>query len=139
MQGLHDRGLHVTLNVHPADGVRAYEAAYPKMAEAMGVDPETEAPIPFDVADPKFMDAYFTCLHHPLEDEGVDFWWLDWQQGSYSKVPGLDPLWMLNHFHFLDSRRRGTPPDDVLPLRRPGQPPPTRSASPATQSSRGRV
>ncbi len=110
LQGLHDRGLHVTLNVHPADGVRAYEAAYPKMAEAMGVDPKTEAPIPFDVADPKFMDAYFTCLHHPLEDEGVDFWWLDWQQGSYSKVPGLDPLWMLNHFHFLDSRRRGRRP-----------------------------
>ena len=110
LQGLHDRGLHVTLNVHPADGVRAYEAAYPKMAEAMGVDPETEAPIPFDVADPKFMDAYFTCLHYPLEDEGVDFWWLDWQQGSYSKVPGLDPLWMLNHFHFLDSRRRGRRP-----------------------------
>ena len=28
------------------------------------------------------MDAYFNVLHHTLEDEGVDFWWLDWQQGK---------------------------------------------------------
>ena len=41
---------------------------------------------------------------------GVDFWWLDWQQGSNSKVEGLDPLWMLNHYHFLDSGRDGKRP-----------------------------
>jgi len=35
----------------------------------------------------------------------VDFWWLDWQQGEYTSVPGIDPLWMLNHYHFLDSGR----------------------------------
>ena len=36
---LHRRGLRVTLNVHPADGVRAFEDAYPAMCEALGVDP----------------------------------------------------------------------------------------------------
>ena len=36
---LHRRGLRVTLNVHPADGVRAFEDAYPAMAEALGRDP----------------------------------------------------------------------------------------------------
>ncbi len=35
----------------------------------------------------------------------MDFWWLDWQQGEYTSVPGIDPLWMLNHYHFLDSGR----------------------------------
>ena len=50
-------------------------------------------------------EAYLEELHHPLEDEGVDFWWLDWQQGGVTRIPGLDPLWLLNHFHFLDSGR----------------------------------
>jgi alpha-glucosidase (family GH31 glycosyl hydrolase) len=72
----------------------------------MGVDPASELPVAFDPTDPDFLEAYFEELHHPLEDEGVDFWWLDWQQGGVTKIPGLDPLWLLNHFHFLDSGRR---------------------------------
>ncbi len=102
---LHDRGLRVTLNVHPADGVRAFEDAYPDMARALGRDPERGLPIAFDITDPAFLEAYFDVLHHRLEDEGVDFWWIDWQQGPYSRIPGIDPLWMLNHYHFLDSGR----------------------------------
>ena len=107
---LHERGLRLTLNVHPADGVQAHEEAYPRMAEALGVDPGTEDPIAFDVTEPAFLAAYFEHLHHPLEDRGVDFWWLDWQSGSHSKIRGLDPLWMLNHLHFLDSARDGRRP-----------------------------
>jgi alpha-glucosidase (family GH31 glycosyl hydrolase) len=107
---LHRRGLRVTLNVHPADGVRAYEDAYPAMAEALGRDTANEEPIAFDPTDPEFLKAYFEVVHHPLEEQGVDFWWLDWQQGAYSRVAGIDPLWMLNHFHFLDSGRDGRRP-----------------------------
>ncbi|RIX30545.1 glycoside hydrolase family 31 protein [Amnibacterium setariae] len=107
---LHARGLRVTLNVHPADGVRAYEDAYAEMARALGRDPEERLPIAFDITDPAFLEAYFDVVHHRLEDEGVDFWWLDWQQGPYSRVAGIDPLWMLNHFHFLDSGRDGRRP-----------------------------
>ena len=76
----------------------------------MGVDPDSELPVDFDPTDPEFLEAYLEELHHPLEDEGVDFWWLDWQQGGVTKIPGLDPLWLLNHFHFLDSGRDGTRP-----------------------------
>ena len=83
---LHERGLRVTLNVHPADGVRAHEDAYPAVAAAMGIDPALERagqlrPRPTRA----FLDAYFEVLHHPLEDEGVDFWWLDWQQGELAR------------------------------------------------------
>ncbi|MCA9896510.1 MAG: alpha-xylosidase, partial [Anaerolineae bacterium] len=46
-------------------------------------------------------------LHHPYEEMGVDFWWLDWQQGELSGLPGLDPLWWLNHLHFYDLARHG--------------------------------
>ena len=33
---LHRRGLKVTLNDHPADGIRRHEEAYPAMARAEG-------------------------------------------------------------------------------------------------------
>jgi alpha-glucosidase (family GH31 glycosyl hydrolase) len=110
LAALHERGLSTSLNVHPAEGVHAHERAYPAIARRMGIDPASEAPVPFDPTDPDFLEAYFEELHHPLEDEGVDFWWLDWQQGGVTRVPGLDPLWLLNHFHFLDSGRGGRRP-----------------------------
>lgn len=110
LKRLHDRGMRITLNVHPADGVRAHEEMYEAMARAMGVDYAREDPVNCDPASPEYMEHYFTCLHHPREKEGVDFWWIDWQQGSSCKVEGLDPLWILNHFHFLDSGREGKRP-----------------------------
>ncbi len=104
---LHQQGLRTALNLHPAEGVHPHEAAYPAMARHMGVDPESGEPIVFDLADPQFADGYFRLLHHPLEEQGVDFWWLDWQQGTLSSLPGLDPLWWLNHLHFYDRMRNG--------------------------------
>ena len=107
LRQLHDRGLKVTLNVHPSEGVGAHEQVYPRMAEALGRDPADRERIPFEAADQTYMDAYFKVLHHPLEEQGVDFWWVDWQQGTRSGVPGIDPLWILDHLHFLDSGRDG--------------------------------
>lgn len=110
LRRLHERGMQVTLNVHPADGVRAFEDAYVEMAKDLGIDYEKHLPIRFDVAQRRFMDAYFKHLHHPQEAIGVDFWWVDWQSGGISKIEGLDPLWMLNHYHYLDNRRDGKRP-----------------------------
>ncbi len=110
LRNLHERGLRVTLNVHPADGVRAFEDVYPDMAHALGRDPAAGDPIAFDVTDPDFLAAYFGVLHRTLERQGVDFWWIDWQSGSHSRIAGIDPLWMLNHFHFLDNARDGRRP-----------------------------
>lgn len=107
---LHEHGLRVSLNLHPADGVRAYEDRYPQLARRLGIDPESRRAIDFDAADPGFLVAYLEEVLHPLEAEGVDFWWLDWQQGPHSTMPGLDPLWMLNHIHHLDSARDGRRP-----------------------------
>lgn len=104
---LHNEGLEVSLNLHPQEGVAAHEDAYKEMAKAMGIDPESEEPIPFEIENPKFLENYFTHLHHPLEKEGVTFWWMDWQQGNTTSVPGLDPLWMLNHFHYVDNEKNG--------------------------------
>lgn len=104
---LHRRGIHTTLNLHPAGGVEPHEERYASMCQAMGRDPEEKRCIDFDAADPHFMQAYFQCLHHPLEEQGVDFWWIDWQQGATSAISGLDPLWVLNEQHYRDICRRG--------------------------------
>lgn len=105
MEDLHRRGMVITLNLHPANGVQPYEEAYEPMRRALGV-PEGQ-PIDFNSNDPAFMDAYFKYLHHPLEEMGVDFWWIDWQQGTVSGIKGIDPLFVLNHAHFSDSARKG--------------------------------
>ncbi len=110
MDKLHERGMKITLNVHPADGIRAHEEMYEAMARELGKDISKEEPVAFEIENPAFLSAYMKYVHHPLEEQGVDFWWLDWQQGGITKVEGLDPLWMLNHFHFLDSARDGKRP-----------------------------
>ncbi len=124
LQELHKRNLKTALNLHPHAGVLSYEAQYEAMAKAMGVTPEKGKRIPFDILNPKFMEAYFDILHHPYEKDGVDFWWMDWQQGkSYwwlheenkdgkmqDEREVLDPLWMLNHLHIADISRNGKRP-----------------------------
>ena len=105
LQQLHGLGCQVTLNLHPADGVGPHERCYASMAEAMQVDAASKARILFDCTDPVYMANYFLHLHHPHEDMGVDFWWMDWQQGSHSRMVGLDPLPWLNHLHWQDQLR----------------------------------
>lgn len=107
---LHAQGLKTSLNLHPALGVRPHEAMYEEMARSLGRDPASGATIAFNIADPRFADAYLKVLHHPQEANGVDFWWMDWQQGTATALTGLDPLWWLNHLHFHDLGRDGRRP-----------------------------
>ncbi len=109
LDALHARGVAVTLNLHPADGVRFWEKQYPAMAAALGREADGKQ-ISFDIASPAFINAYFSVLHKPYEAEGVDFWWIDWQQGSRSGLEGLDPLWALNHYHYLDHAKNHATP-----------------------------
>ena len=109
-KSLKARGLAITMNLHPKDGVRFFEEQYPDMARANGIDPATKKTVEFDFTDMNFIRSYFDILHHPYEEDGVDFWWIDWQQGTKSKLDGFDPLWALNHYHTLDSGRDGRKP-----------------------------
>ena len=106
---LHQKGLRTTLNLHPADGVRAYEDGYSQMAEALGVDPAGEKPLTFAVTDKEYMSAYFKYMIERLEEQGVDFWWIDWQQGLHSGIEGIDMLWMLNYLHYRHEEEKPEP------------------------------
>jgi alpha-glucosidase (family GH31 glycosyl hydrolase) len=110
LKHLHEEGLKATLNLHPASGVQPWEDAYPEMARAMGIDPATKKYVPFDITNKQFATNYLNLLHHPLEKQGIDFWWLDWQQEANTKTPGINPTWWLNYVHFSDQAREGKRP-----------------------------
>ncbi|MGA3009225.1 MAG: TIM-barrel domain-containing protein [Terracidiphilus sp.] len=107
---MHSDGLKTTLNLHPASGIQPWEQAYPAMAKAMGIDPATKKYVPFDITDKKFAINYMNLVLHPLEKQGIDFWWLDWQQEPTTKMAGVTPTWWLNYVHFTDQQREGKRP-----------------------------
>ena len=118
---LKKHNLKTALNLHPAQGVGCHEDMYEEMAKACGIDPKSRKLVKFDCLDPKFMEHYFDILHHPYEEDGVDFWWMDWQQGTdywwvhdeehtENRLEKMNPLWLLNHLHILDISRNGKRP-----------------------------
>lgn len=69
--------------------------------------PGTKAPVPFRIDQKEWADAYFNSVIHPLEKQGVDFWWLDWQQYKTSEYTlGLSNTFWLNHTFFNDKVRQ---------------------------------
>jgi Glycosyl hydrolases family 31/Domain of unknown function (DUF5110) len=112
---LHEDGVKLTLILHTAAGIEPWEKYYPQMARAMGVDPATRKYIPFDPTNKKFVVNYMDFMLHPLEKQGVDFfwmdwWWQDWQPDQVSSIPNVKPTWWLNYIHFTDQQREGKRP-----------------------------
>jgi len=116
MAKLHATGHKVTLNVHPAAGIRPNEEIYPQVAKALQLDTAKEEPAIFDLQNAAFRKAYFEMVHTPLEKQGVDFWWIDWQQGGQRGAKQVDPLWLLNIAHYQDLKRKRN--NDALILSR---------------------
>lgn len=110
LEELHNRGLKVTVNDHPADGVKSFEDNYEDLAKSMGIDPKTEQIVLFDAGNKKYLDNLQKHILEPLENDGIDFWWIDWQQGSVSKVEGLDPLLALNVSRFVANQKDNNRP-----------------------------
>ncbi len=101
--------LKTALNLHPASGIGPLEDQYEDFAEAYNFDTEGEHYIPYQMADKKWATTYFKTVLDPLEDIGVDFWWLDWQQYPKSKViPELDNTWWLNYTFFTSIEQKGS-------------------------------
>lgn len=124
---LHARGLAVTLNLHPADGVGPHEDRYAEFMRAIGREPDGKT-VPFDAGDRRYMRALFDKVHAPLErmtsshatsgiahPPSVDFWWVDWQQSRFVRsIPGLTNLRWLNHLYFGHASRPATATDPGL-------------------------
>lgn len=103
---LRDKNKRVTLNLHPASGVKKFEAAYPEIARDNGIDPKTEKEIPWVSSDKRFIQSMFRHILRPMEKEGVSFWWLDWQQDLYdSRLDSLNNVFWLNYTFFSDAEK----------------------------------
>lgn len=98
--------LKVALNLHPASGIQPYEAVYDDFTKEYGWSEKGKS-VPFKIDEQKWADAYFKTVLEPMERNGVDFWWLDWQQWKESKyTPGLSNTFWLNHTFFNHAERQ---------------------------------
>ena len=102
---MHQHNMKVTLNLHPADGVNNYEDNFAQMCADLGKDPGTTTNIPWQLEDYNFYKAMFKNIIRLRESEGVDFWWIDWQQRlTNNNLAGLGETFWCNHVFYEDMR-----------------------------------
>ena len=128
---LHSLGFKTALNLHPASGIRPYEDCYDRfvgdyLSRTVDYDGPKDyvfgeggyryagydkpvgkagyrASVPYRMSQREWADAYFNSVIRPLERQGVDFWWLDWQQWIESRyVKGLSNTFWINYAFFND-------------------------------------
>ena len=102
---MHQQGLKVSLNLHPADGVASYEDHFAEIRKDMGLPGSTDR-VPWQLEDSTFYRSMFKHIIRDRERQGVDFWWLDWQQNLTSQyVAGLGETFWCNHVFYNDMRQ----------------------------------
>ena len=141
LREVHDMHLKTSLNLHPAAGIIPQEEVYPAfVADYLSrtddydgpegyvykggepiyggpAKPGYHASVQYRMDQRAWADAYFNSIIHPMERQGVDFWWLDWQQYKESRyVPGLSNTFWINHIFFNDKVRlnRDKAPEDAI-------------------------
>ena len=103
---IHNNGLKASLNLHPADGVSNIEDFYAEMCADMGMDPAAGEKIPWMLENKDFYRTFFNHIIRTREKEGVDFWWLDWQQHPVNpRMEGLSETFWCNHVFFNDMKK----------------------------------
>jgi len=136
LEELHRMGYKTALNLHPASGIRPFEECYETFtADYLSRTQDYDGPqnyvfgkegyqyagnaapvgksgykasVPYRMSQKAWADAYFNSVIRPLERQGVDFWWLDWQQWIESRyVKGLSNTFWINHAFFADKAQNG--------------------------------
>lgn len=102
---MHSRGIRTALNLHPASGVSSSEDQYKALKADMGYDDSYTETIPWAIEDYSFAKPFFKNIIRPLEEDGVDFWWLDWQQHLLVDGSTLGETFWCNHTFFEDMEK----------------------------------
>ena len=109
---MHRRDIRTTLNLHPAGGVESFEECYDEFAAYIQLDTTGRPYIPWQGSDKRYMSALFDVILKPMERNGIDFWWLDWQHWLNDKqLTNLSVTWWINYCFFSNfERTRDTRP-----------------------------
>lgn len=116
------KGVHNGFNLHFQSGLVKHEedpVTWGRFARAMDLPAAAEY-VAFDPLNQTYSAGFHHEVLAPLERTGVDFWWLDWQQGEAyfagSAVPEANPTFWLNYVYGSqpDGREEGA----ATPLRR---------------------
>ncbi|KAJ9444527.1 Alpha-xylosidase [Diplonema papillatum] len=103
------KGLHVSANLHDANGILKTESQYQAACQAMGLNPAnpgSDAGIPFTLTNKSYVNALEDFVVLPVEQMGMDFWWIDWQQGETGGNTGQDgPRMKMNPTIWTDKMR----------------------------------
>lgn len=101
---MHANHLRVSLNLHPAFGIANNEFASKEVRRDLGL-PDTLNTVDWMLERKDFYKSVFNRLIRPHEKEGVDFWWLDWQQWPTNpRFEGLSETFWCNHVFFNDMK-----------------------------------
>jgi alpha-glucosidase len=115
MAALHAIGLGVTVNVHDNSGINSFEKQFQPLAQVLGLPPnQTNAA--FNLRNETWAYAVEDLVLGDILQQGVDFFWIDWQQGgSQGGLSGdkQNPTMWLNHLRCTDRHRKG---DDARAL-----------------------
>ncbi|MFF4898109.1 TIM-barrel domain-containing protein [Streptomyces sp. NPDC001068] len=108
------QGLHNTLNVHPSilasdpQFAQAQATAKGKLVKGGCASGAGDDCYTFDFGDPDQLKAYLD-LHRTMDDQGNDFWWLDWCcDAARSTLPGVTPdAWINQQYATATAQRIG--------------------------------
>ena len=90
------KNIKLGLSVDPKEGLYPIDPIYQEAIKYL--TPDSNGIIPFNMLNPRFVDIYLKFYLHPLENMGVDFFWIDYN-GDYKN------LFMLQHYQYFDMKR----------------------------------
>ncbi len=90
---IHQNNIKLGLNINTDEPIMPYENNFDAIATNLGLNGIKQ--IPFTVWDSNFINNYFKELINPLDNIGVDFYWLDNENKDKTKE-----LWYMVNLHY---------------------------------------
>ena len=78
----------MSVNIHDKNGVGPWEQEYVPYALAVGIDPLSQATVPFNLSNSTWAYALEDIVIKPRSEEGIDFWWNDGTGGAQAGLTG---------------------------------------------------
>ena len=95
IDSLHRSGIKLGLTINPMEGLTNVDSVYTETVKYLQAD--KDGVIPFNVYDPKVIDVYLKFYIHQLDNLGIDFYFID-----YNDKNKLKDLSLLKHYQFYD-------------------------------------